>query len=446
MKVLVVGSGGREHALAWKLRQSPAVGRLYVAPGNAGTAGVAENLPVAADDLAGLLAAARERRVDLTVVGPEAPLAAGIVDRFEAAGMAIFGPSQQAAQLEASKVFAKDLMARYGIPTAAYRSFRRFDEALAYARRARYPLVVKASGLAAGKGVIICSQPQEAEAALQRAMVAREFGAAGDQVVIEECLQGQEASVLAFTDGRTVWPMVVAQDHKALLDGDRGPNTGGMGCYAPAPIVGPALLEEITATILQPTVDALRREGIVYRGVLYAGLMLTASGPRVLEFNVRFGDPEAQVILPLLEGDLLPVLRACVDGALGGAVGGETPPLRWSAGGESVGGETPPLQWSARSCICVVVASGGYPGAYRKGLPIHGLDAAGALPDTLVFHAGTILADDQVVSAGGRVLGVTALGDTLAQAIQRAYQAVECVHFEGMHYRRDIGAKALRGA
>lgn len=424
MNVLIVGSGGREHALAWKLKQSPAIDRLYVAPGNAGTAQVAENLPVAADDLDGLLAAARERRVDLTVVGPEAPLAAGIVDRFQGAGLAIFGPSQGAVQLEASKAFAKDLMARYGIPTAAYRTFGRYEKALPYARGSSYPLVVKASGLAAGKGVTVCVEPQQAQAALRRAMVEREFGAAGDEVVIEECLSGQEASVLAFTDGRAVRPMVVAQDHKALLEGDRGPNTGGMGSYAPAPIVGPGLLDEIVATILQPTVEALRREGIVYRGVLYAGLMLTAQGPKVLEFNGRFGDPEAQAILPLLTGDLLPVLQACVDGSL----------------------EEVTLSWSPSSCLCVVVASGGYPGAYRKGLPISGLEAAAAVPGAMVFHAGTELVDGRVVAAGGRVLGVTAMGDTLAEAARRAYQAVGCLRFEGMHYRRDIGARALGSA
>ena len=421
MNVLIVGSGGREHALAWKLRQSPAIERLFVAPGNAGTAGLAENLPVGAEDVEGLLAAARERRIDLTVVGPEAPLAAGVVDRFEEAGLAIFGPSQRAVQLEADKAFAKDLMARHGIPTGAYRTFRRYEEALAYVRSNAAPLVVKASGLAAGKGVSVCQSREEAEVALQQAMVARDFGAAGDVVVVEECLCGPEASVLAFTDGYTVKPMVVAQDHKPILEGDRGPNTGGMGCYAPAPIVGPELLRRIQGTILQPAVDALREEGILYRGVLYAGLMLTADGPQVLEYNSRFGDPEAQVILPLLEGDLLPVLQACLEGRLAEV----------------------DLRWSPRSCICVVVASGGYPGRYRQGLPIEGLEAAAAVPETVVCHAGTRTADGRVLTAGGRVLGVTALGDTLAQAAQRAYEAVGKLHFEGMYYRRDIGAKAL---
>ena len=423
MRILIVGSGGREHALAWKIAQSPLVRRLYVAPGNAGTAQVAENLPLPAEDLDGLLQAARAHRIDLTVVGPEAPLAEGIVDRFQQAGLAIFGPSQQAAQLEADKAWAKDLMARHGIPTAGYRTFQRYEEARRYLHGASYPLVVKASGLAAGKGVTVCPGRAEAEQALERAMVAREFGTAGDRVVIEECLQGQEASVLAFTDGRTVRPMVVAQDHKAIYDGDQGPNTGGMGAYAPAPLVTPALLEQVVATILQPTVDGLQSEGIPYRGVLYAGLMLTPEGPKVLEFNGRFGDPEAQVILPLLEGDLVPVLGACVEGTL----------------------DRVALRWARRFCLCVVMASAGYPGPYRKGLPIGGLQEAAVLPDTVVFHAGTRLVDGQVVTAGGRVLGVTALGDTLAQAAQRAYAAAEPIHFEGAHYRRDIGAKALSG-
>lgn len=423
MNVLVIGSGGREHALAWKLRQSKRVERLYVAPGNAGTAELGENLPVEAEDIDGLLAAARAHNVDLTVVGPEAPLAAGIVDRFVAAGLRIFGPSQAAARLEADKAFAKDLMARHGIPTPAYRTFDRYDEALAYVRSRACPLVVKATGLAAGKGVTVCREPAEAEAALRRTMVQREFGTAGDRVVIEECLSGQEATVLAFTDGRTVLPMVVAQDHKALLDGDRGPNTGGMGSYAPAPIVTPDLLNRIVSTIVQPTVDALRGEGIPYRGVLYAGLMLTAQGPQVIEFNSRFGDPEAQVILPLLEEDLLPIVEACLDGTL----------------------HTVTLHWQRRYCLCVVMASHGYPGTYRKGLPIEGLDEAAALPETVVFHAGTRRVDGRVMTAGGRVLGVTALGDTLAQAAGRAYAAVERIRFEGAYYRRDIGAKALRG-
>jgi len=424
MKILIIGSGGREHALAWKLRQSPAVDELYIAPGNAGTAELGHNLPIAADNTEGLLAAARECQADLTVVGPEAPLAAGIVDRFTAAGRRIFGPSRQAAQLEVSKAWAKELMARHGIPSAAYRTFRRYDEALAYTRDQTYPLVVKASGLAAGKGVTVCPGPEEAERALRQAMVEREFGASGDEVVIEECLRGQEASVLAFSDGRTVRPMVVAQDHKALLEGDRGPNTGGMGSYAPAPIVGPALLAEITSTILQPTIDALRAEGILFRGVLYAGLMLTEAGPKVLEFNVRFGDPETQAILPLMASDLLPVLEACLDGTL----------------------EQAPLRWLPRFCLSVVLASGGYPGAYRKDLPITGLAEAAAQPEIVIFHAGTRLAAGRVLTAGGRVLAVTALGDTLAQAAGRAYSAVERIHFEGMVYRRDIGARAMGNA
>ena len=416
MKVMVIGSGGREHVLAWKLHQSPQVEQLYVAPGNAGTAEIAENIAVAAEDIEGLLAAAQERRVDLTVVGPEAPLSAGLADRFQQAGLAVFGPSQSAARLEGSKVFAKDLMARHGIPSAAHRSFSDPEAALANIHTHPYPLVVKADGLAAGKGVSVCREAIAAEEAIRRIMVEREFGASGDEVVVEEFLSGQEVTVLAFSDGRTVRPMVVAQDHKPLLDGDRGPNTGGMGSYAPARIVGPDLMQRIVATILQPTVDALRSEGSPYRGVLYAGLMLTARGPQVLEFNARFGDPEAQAVLPLLDGDL-----ACVGGTLDKEV----------------------VRWSSRHCLCIVVSSGGYPGPFRKGVPISGLREAAALPETIVFHAGTQRQNGRVVTAGGRVLGVTALGDTLELAAERAYAAVDRIRFEGMHYRRDIGAKGL---
>jgi len=421
MKIMIVGSGGREHVLAWKLRQSPLVNELYVAPGNAGTAEVAENVAVAAEDIDGLLAAAQERHIDLTVVGPEAPLSAGLTDRFQQAGLAVFGPSRSAARLEASKVFAKDLMARHGIPSAPYRVFRDPEAALAYVRSHPYPLVIKADGLAAGKGVSVCREAIAAEEAIRRVMVEREFGASGDEVVVEEYLSGQEVTVLAFCDGRTVRPMVVAQDHKALLDGDRGPNTGGMGSYAPAQIVGSELMERIVATILQPTVDALRSEGSPYHGVLYAGLMLTSQGPQVLEFNVRFGDPEAQAVLPLLDGDLVPILQACVAGTLADQ----------------------PVHWSGRHCLCVVITSGGYPGPFRKGVPISGLQEAAALPETIVFHAGTQRQNGRVVTAGGRVLGVTALGDTLELAAERAYAAVDRIRFEGMHYRRDIGAKGL---
>ena len=368
MKIMIVGSGGREHVLAWKLRQSPLVNELYVAPGNAGTAEVAENVAVAAEDIDGLLAAAQERQIDLTVVGPEAPLSAGLTDRFQQAGLAVFGPSRSAARLEASKVFAKDLMARHGIPSAPYRVFRDPEAALAYVRGHPYPLVIKADGLAAGKGVSVCREAIAAEEAIRRIMVEREFGASGDEVVVEDYLTGQEVTVLAFCDGRTVRPMVVAQDHKALLDGDRGPNTGGMGSYAPARIVGPELMERILATILQPTVDALRNEGSPYHGVLYAGLMLTSQGPQVLEFNVRFGDPEAQAVLPLLDGDLVPILQACVAGTLADQ----------------------PVHWSSRHCLCVVVTSGGYPGPFRKGVSISGLQEAAAWATRWPGHGASL--------------------------------------------------------
>lgn len=418
MKILIVGSGGREHALAWKMAQSARLAGLYVAPGNGG---IAESVPIPAEDSDRLLAFARKAGIDLTVVGPEAPLAAGIVDRFQAAGRRIFGPVQAAARLESSKAFAKDFMARYGIPTARYATFDDYHAALRHLLDVDYPVVVKASGLAAGKGVIVPDGRDEAEKALRQIMIERAFGTAGDQVVIEERLTGPEVSVLAFSDGATVVPMPPAQDHKRLLDGDRGPNTGGMGAFAPAPICPPALVEQIVRTILRPTVDGMRAEGTPYRGVLYAGLMLTPDGPKVLEFNCRFGDPETQAILPLLESDLLEILDACVDGRLAQAA------VRWRAG----------------ACACVVLASGGYPGHYEKGYPITGLDAAAKLPGVMLFHAGTRHRDAtaQIVTDGGRVLGVTAVGESLDQALARAYAAAGQIRFEGMQYRQDIGRK-----
>lgn len=434
--ILVIGRGGREHALAWKLAQSPRVGRVWVAPGNGGTAlagGKVANVALPETDFAGLIAFARQNGVTLTVVGPEAPLAEGIVDAFQAAGLRCFGPSRAAAQIEASKAFAKDFMARHGIPTARYATFTDFDAALNHLRRVDYPVVIKASGLAAGKGVIVPSTPVEAEAALRQIMVDREFGAAGDQVVIEERLEGQEASVLAFCDGRTVAVMPAAQDHKRVFDGDRGPNTGGMGAYAPAPLVTPALLEEARRTVLQPAVDGLAAEGAPYVGVLYAGLMLTTNrspftGYRspfaVLEFNCRFGDPETQAILPLLASDLVDVVEACLDGRLGQAA------VRWRTG----------------AAATVVAASEGYPGAYPKGREITGVAEAEALPGVAVFHAGTRLTEDgRLLTDGGRVLAVTGVGDDLATALARAYAGIERIRFQGMHYRRDIGARAIVG-
>lgn len=438
MKILVIGSGGREHALAWKLAQSPRVEQVFVVPGNGGTdprfqisnlrsqakfRHAPSAIPVGGD-FSDLIAFARREQIGLTVIGPEAPLAEGVVDAFQAAGLRCFGPVQAAARLEASKAFAKEFMARHGIPTARYATFHEYEQALAYLRYVQHPVVVKASGLAGGKGVIVPASREEAEVALRQIMVERAFGAAGDEVIIEERLCGQEASVLAFCDGYRVVPMPAAQDHKPVFDGDRGPNTGGMGAYAPAPLITPRLMDEIVRTILQPAVDGLRAEGAPYVGVLYAGLMITEAGPKVLEFNCRFGDPEAQVILPLLETDLLDVIEACLDGAL------DQTPVRWRSG----------------AAATVVAASEGYPGSYPKGREITGLEEATALSGVIVFHAGTRWTDDgQLLTDGGRVLNVTGLGDDLPQAIARAYEGIRRIRFQGMHYRRDIGAKAFVG-
>lgn len=419
MKVLVVGGGGREHALVWKISQSPRVERIFCAPGNAGIAQHAACVGIKAEDVAGLLDFARREGIDLTVVGPEAPLAAGIVDAFEAAGLRIFGPRQAAARLEASKVFAKELMLKYGVPTAEAAIFGAPADAIRYVRARGGSCVVKAEGLAAGKGVIVADDPAAAEAAIRHIMEGKAFGAAGERVLVEERLAGEEASVLAFTDGETVLPLLPAQDHKPVFDGDKGPNTGGMGAYAPAPAVTPALLKQIETEILLPVVRGLRAEGIVYKGVLYAGLMLTAAGPRVLEFNVRFGDPEAQPLLYLLRSDLVAVMEAVLAGKLGEVK----------------------LDWHPGAAVCVVLAAAGYPGSYRKGDVIEGLEDVP--PDAMVFHAGTAVVDGKLVTAGGRVLGVTARGPDVRAAIARAYAAVAKIKFAGMHYRRDIGQKAL---
>lgn len=437
LTVLVVGSGGREHALAWALARSSQVEQVYVAPGNAGTewrplspcppagggvrgGAASTNVAVAADDIPTLVALARERRVDLTVVGPEAPLAAGIVDAFHAAGLRVFGPGRRAARLESSKAFAKAFMCEHAIPTAGYARFDDYSAARRFVETFRGDasggIVVKADGLAAGKGVIVCSDADEAQTALRRMMVEHEFGAAGDTVVIEERLSGPEVSVLAFADGCTVVPMPPARDHKRVYDGDRGPNTGGMGAYAPAPDVSEALVSEICRMVLQPAVDGMAARGTPYVGVLYAGLMLTPDGPKVLEFNCRFGDPETQVILPLLETDLVDILLACVEGRL----------------------DQVEVGWRPGACATVVLASPGYPGAYPKGLPISGLDEV-AGGDVVVFHAGTARRGGRVVTAGGRVLAVSGLGPDLPAALRRAYASIERIRFEGVHFRRDIG-------
>lgn len=420
MKILVVGGGGREHALVWKIAQSPRVEKVFAAPGNAGMENLAVCVPIAADDVAGLAAFARRQDIDLTVVGPETPLVAGLVDSFTAQGLRVFGPGADAARMEGSKAFAKAIMARAGVPTAAYREFVDVAAADAYVRELKGPCVIKADGLAAGKGVVVANRTVEARQALEDMMVKGAHGAAGRRVLVEELLVGEEVSVLAFTDGDTVRVMLPAQDHKQVFDGDQGPNTGGMGAYAPASICTPAMLQQVQDEILAPTVQALREEGIVYRGVLYAGLMITPKGPKVLEFNVRFGDPEAQPLLALLENDLVDVMDAVLDGRL------REVELRWKAG----------------AAVCVVLTASGYPGAYPKGDVIEGLE--GAARETMVFHAGTRRRDSRMVTAGGRVLGVTALGADLTEAIDRAYRGVGGIKFEGMHFRRDIGHKGLR--
>lgn len=430
MNILIVGNGGREHALAWKLGQSPRVRRLYVAPGNAGTAG--HNVEIAADDIPALLEFAREHQIDLTVVGPEAPLAAGIVDVFLTAGLRVFGPKRAAAKLEASKLFSKSIMRASGVPTADFAVFDAFDQALRFARALPFAAapacVVKADGLAAGKGVFVCDDADAAEAALRRIMLDREFGDAGARVIVEERLSGREVSLLAFCDGARAVLMPTARDHKRIGDGDTGPNTGGMGAYAPAPDVAPSLLREAQRLVFEPILEAMRAQGTPYAGVLYAGLMLLPSqGGRagqlsVLEFNCRFGDPETQVILPLLETDLLDVLSACIDGAL------DQLNVRWRTG----------------AAATVVLASGGYPGPYETGLPVHGLSNVPA--EVTVFHAGTDVRDDQVVTRGGRVLDVTATGADLNQALARAYAGVATIRFDGMQYRTDIGGHSAPGA
>jgi phosphoribosylamine--glycine ligase len=424
MNILIVGNGGREHALAWKIAQSPRADRVFVAPGNAGTAADAENVPIATDDFAALIRFAQENDVRLTVVGPEAPLAAGIVDEFEQAGLRVFGPSRAAAELEASKIFCKNLLRGADVPTADYQTFDNAEDALSFLNdRKDTPVVVKADGLAAGKGVIVCAGRDEALAAVKEIAQEKAFGAAGDRLVIEERLDGQEVSVLAITDGRTIFTLQPTQDHKPAREGDVGPNTGGMGAYCPATLVDEAQFHWIEEHILVPTVDAMKRAGRPLRGVLYAGLMMTRQGPKVLEFNVRFGDPECQPLLMRLKTDLVDLLDAVVDGRL-----------------DRIG----PPEWDPRPAVCVVMASDGYPGHYDKGHPIRGLEEAEKVPDVKIFHAGTATADDgRTVTAGGRVLDVTALGSTIAVAKLQAYTAVKCIRWAGAWCRKDISDKAL---
>ena len=421
MKILVVGSGGREHALTWKIAQSPKVDKIYCAPGNAGTAELAENIEIKADDIQGLLKFAKEKKIDLTVVGPEAPLVAGIVNLFEKEGLRIFGPRQEAAIVEGSKVFSKEFMVKYGIPTAQAGIFTKASEAKSYIEEVGAPIVVKADGLAAGKGVIVCKKKEEALSAVELIMEKKEFGKAGDKVIVEECLEGEEASIIAFTDGRSIIPLASSQDHKRVFDGDKGPNTGGMGAYSPAPVVTDRLMEQIDVNILKPFVAGMGQEGIKYKGVIYAGVMVTRKGPMVLEFNARFGDPETQPILMRMRSDIVPIFDAIIDEKLDDRL----------------------IEWDKKAAVCVVLAAGGYPGHYEKGIPIAGLDKVPQLENVVVFHAGTKV-ESGIVTNGGRVLGVTALGDSIKFAIDKAYRAVDLIHFKGMHYRKDIGKKALK--
>jgi phosphoribosylamine--glycine ligase len=422
MNILVIGSGGREHALAWKIAQSAKVGKIYCAPGNAGTAQIAENVNLKAEDLPGLLKFAKDKQIDLTVVGPEVPLVLGIVDLFESHGLKIFGPSQAAAQLEGSKVFAKNLMKKYNIPTADFLSFTDPTEAKRFIEKVGAPVVIKADGLAAGKGVIIAKTKAAAEKAVDSILKEKEFGEAGKRIIIEECLEGEEASILCFTDGQTIIPMASAQDHKRVNDNDEGPNTGGMGAYSPAPIVTPSLMEIVKRDILGPTISGMEAEGTRYQGVLYVGIMVTKNGPKVLEYNARFGDPETQCILPRLKTDLIDILLSTINYQL----------------------STISFEWDPRPAVCVVLASGGYPGHYKKGYEIAGLSKARQLEDVIVFHAGTEEKEGQVVTSGGRVLGVVGLGDTIRHAIDRSYLAVKMIDFKDMHYRQDIGRRALK--
>lgn len=422
MKILVVGQGGREHALVWKLAGSPKVSEVFCAPGNAGTAVDGRNVDIAATDIERLIKFASSENVDLTVVGPEVPLVSGIVDAFEDAGLCIFGPSKRAAELEGSKVFSKELMRLANVPSADFWVFDQPENALTHIQeREEESFVIKADGLAAGKGVFVCSSKHEAKQAVRQIMVDKAFGDAGNQILIEEKLIGQEVSILAIIDGNTILPLEPSQDHKPAFDGDTGPNTGGMGAYSPTSLVTPELMDRIIETILIPTVHTMKKEGRKFRGILYAGLMITNQGPKVLEFNVRFGDPEAQPVLMRLKSDLAEVLTAAAQGKLS---------------------ELPPLEWDSRPAVCVVMAAEGYPGSYEKGRPIRGLSESDQLSDVKVFHAGTTQHGETVVTDGGRVLGVTALGSTIADAKLKAYQAVKCIRWDGAWCRKDISDKA----
>lgn len=421
MKVFVIGSGGREHALAWKLSQSPKIDKLYCVPGNPGMAEIAECVDISADKLEELRDFALKQQVDITVVGPDDCLAAGVVDVFQKAGLKIFGPTQKAARIESSKAYAKKLMMKCGIPTAQYAEFEDHQKALDYLKDQKYPLVIKADGLALGKGVVICQTSEEAQSALKAMMVDASFGKAGSKVIVEEFLQGQEVSIHAFCDGRSAKLFPAAQDHKAAYDGDQGPNTGGMGTYAPVPWVSAAMISDIQNKIVDPILKAMAEDGNPFTGCLYPGLIITNEGFKVLEFNARFGDPETQSYMRLLETDLLEVIEACIDGRLSEL----------------------DIKWSDDSACCIVAASGGYPGSYQKGLAIKGLDEVKQMPDVFIFQAGTKRTGDDIVTSGGRVLGVTATAGTLGSALNKSYRALESIFFTGIHYRKDIGRKVL---
>lgn len=421
MKVLVIGGGGREHVLCWKIAQSPLVQQLYCAPGNPGIAEFAECVHIGAEEIEALCDFALAEKIDLTVVGPEVPLTMGIVDRFQAIGLDIFGPNRAAAQLEGSKGFSKDLMARHHIPTAAYRSFTDHAEAVAYIKEQGAPIVIKADGLAAGKGVIVAMSEAQAVAGVDEIMLDKVFGSAGASVVIEEFMEGEEASFFAFTDGENILPLASSQDHKRVNDDDAGPNTGGMGAYSPAPVVTSELHDIIVDTVVKPTIDGMAEDGCPYSGILYVGLMIKDGQPRVVEYNARFGDPEAQPLLMRMKSDIVPLLQACARGDLGQRQ----------------------IEWQDKAAVCVVMASGGYPSAFETGHPISGLAAAAEIDDLMVFHAGTSLEDGQIVNKGGRVLGVTGLGETVREAIDKAYQGVSMIDWQDVHYRKDIGARAL---
>ncbi|MEF2246512.1 phosphoribosylamine--glycine ligase [Paenibacillus sp. IITD108] len=420
MRIMVVGGGGREHAIVWALKKSEKVKEIFCAPGNAGIAQLAECVPISVMEFDELISFAKDAYIDLVIVGPDDPLAAGLVDAFEAAGIPAYGPSKAAAEIEGSKIFMKDLLKKYNIPTAAYETFTDYESALSYLREQTAPIVIKADGLAAGKGVTVALTMEEAEKALREAMVDKVFGDAGNQIVIEEFLQGQEMSILAFVDCETVRAMVPAQDHKPIFDGDKGPNTGGMGTYTPLPHIDPAIVQQSIDTIIIPTAKAMVSEGRPFRGVLFAGLMITKDGPKTIEFNARFGDPETQVVLPRLETDLVDIVLASLNGRL----------------------DQLDIQWSDEAAVCVIVASEGYPGSYPKGKVISGLEAAEA-QGALIFHAGTAKQDDQIVTSGGRVLGIVGRGRDIAEARNRAYEAVAVIDFEGKQNRTDIAAKAL---